>query len=495
MPAMMDPQDQGDSQPIAIVGISARFPAAGSKEEFWRNQRAGRNCIGEVPPERWRWQDVFGDPLRERAKTSSKWGGFLSGLDLFDPAAFGISPYEAELIDPQHRLFLKACWEAILDAGYPPARFARSDLGVFVGVQFQEYQQLLLHAGILRAQVSTGNAKTMLPNRVSFLLDVNGPSVAVDTACSSSLVAIHQAVQAIRRGECSAALAGGANIMLVPDVHIMGSQMGILSPTGQSRCLDAAADGYVRGEGVAALLLKPCRAAERDGDPIYALIRGSAVSHGGHSISLASPRSDTQALVMRRALADARVAAGDIGYVELHATGTTVGDPVEVNAVKQVFAGAPADAARPSCALASVKANIGHLEAAAGVAGVINAALAIAHRWLPGMSTFRRQNPEIDLTGTGFYVHHEGGPWVPPRGATRRAIVNSYGFGGALASLVLEEHHPAGGGETHDTDEARVIPLSVSSEPLLRGYCGDLKIALVADTTRSGDRVHRAPHL
>jgi acyl transferase domain-containing protein/acyl carrier protein len=465
----------GAQRPLAVIGMAARFPGAASAEQFWSNQRAIRSCFSEVPKDRWRWQDYFGDPAKDGAKTNSPWGAFLSDLDQFDPLAFGISPGEAELMDPQHRLFLKATWEAIGDAGYSPASLRGRRIGVFAGVQFQEYQQLLLRAGLESAWTCTGNAQTMLANRVSYLLDLHGPSESIDTACSSSLVAIHHAARAVLDGECEMAIAGGVNVFLVPDVFIMGSQLGVLSTSGVCRPLDADADGYVRGEGAGVVFLKPLEAAERDGDHVRAILKGSAMNHGGRAASLTAPRANAQADVMARAIERSGVRPEEVSYVEMHATGTRAGDPSEFQGVVDALRVREVSSS-PSwaCGLGSIKSNIGHLEAAAGVAGVINTVLAIEDQWLPGMASFRRLNPAIALDGTPFFISNEGRPWITD--GLRCALVNSFGFGGANASVVVGEYQREGE-EPSPVDlpaEDVFLPLSAPSRRQLQAYGVDL---------------------
>lgn len=485
-----------DDRSVAIVGMGCQFPGAPDRHAFWVNQLALRNCVTEIPANRWNWKDFHGDPNREEAKTSSRWGAFLSEIDRFDPLQFEISPSEAEVMDPQHRLFIKVVWEAILDAGYRPASFAGTNGGVFVGVQFQEYQQLLLRDGVINARVCTGNAQTMLANRVSYLLDVTGPSQSIDTSCSSSLIALHHAVAAIRSGACNWAIAGGANLLLAPDVHIMGSQLGVLSPTGQCRPLDADANGYVRGEGVGAVMLKSAANAKRDGDHIYALIRGTASNHGGRSTSLTAPNPHAQAAVMRGALADARLTPDDISYVEMHATGTIVGDPVEYEAVKSALGcklnSSDQEGASYDCVLSSVKANIGHLEAASGIAGIINASLALHHQWIPGMSNFRRKNPKIDLDGTGFRINDFGCEWRKPHTTAdgrRAALVNSFGFGGSNCSVALQEYVDDGLEPTNAVGAPLLIPVSAATEGHLREYGARLAAAVETATRHQPSRI------
>ncbi|QGT80913.1 SDR family NAD(P)-dependent oxidoreductase [Pseudomonas coronafaciens pv. coronafaciens] len=430
---------------IAIIGLAARLPGADNVETFGQNQLQGRNCIVQIPADRWQWQDYEGDPRRQKGKTNARWGGFISGVDQFAPEFFGILPFEAELMDPQHRLFLKTAWEAVWNAGMEPTALAGQSVGVFVGMQFQDYQQLLLNQGRLDAQTCTGNAQTMLPNRLSYLLDINGPSQVIDTACSSSLVAVHAAVQALRNQDCEMAIVGGSNLMLTPDIHIMGSQLGVLSPTGQCRTLDAGADGYVRGEGVGVVVLKSLASARRDGDPVVGVIRGSAVNHGGKSASLTAPNQQAQSALMVRALDDAGLSSDAISYVEMHGTGTELGDPIEVEAITAAFR-ARGTQRLAACALGSAKSNIGHLEAAAGMAGLINVLMAMRSGQLPGMSSFKSLNPYIQL-GQTFEVQASTRAWADD-GQGRVALVNSFGFGGTNASVVVSEP-PRGYVPTH----------------------------------------------
>lgn len=489
LPARPMRHEDDTSHDIAIVGLSCRLPGAASKEQFWANQAARRNCIREVPKRRWDWQALFGDPLRENGRTDVRWGGFIDGEDQFAPEFFGISVYEAEQMDPQHRLFLKAAWEAIWDAGYDPAQFAGKPLGVFAGVQFQDYQKLLDQGGVLSAQACTGNAHAMLANRVSFLLDAHGPSEAIDTACSSSLVAIHNAVRAIRQGECDVAIAGGVNLLLTPDLFIMGRQLGVLSPTGQCRTFDAAADGYVRGEGVGALLLKPLRNAVEDRDHIYGVIKGTAVNHGGKAASLTAPNSRAHADLVMRALKDARMTPNDISYVEMHGTGTELGDPIELEGVKTAFRKLRAEGGLPAtaCAIGSVKTNIGHLEPAAGVAGVTNVVMAMANRTLPGLSNFRSLNPHLQLED-GFSIQSETTPWLAPAsGKSLAAVVNSFGFGGANACVVVAEHTAAH--REPAAAERLFVPVAASNAELMKIHADELADAVGLLEGRGGDEL------
>ena len=269
-------------QDIAIIGMSGRFPDSRHLSDFWKNLIEGHDCISEVPKDRWSWEEYFGDPQGDENKTDSKWGGFLEDIQSFDAGFFAISPREAELMDPQQRLLLEEAWHAIEDAGYPPSSLSGTKTGVFIGVCNDDYTELVLKSGVrLDAYASTGSYFSLIPNRLSYFLNIHGPSVAVDTACSSSLVAIHQAIQAIDNQDCDMALAGGVNICCTPRKHISFSHAGMLSKDGRCKTFDKKANGYVRGEGIGIIFLKPLKKAREDKDHIYGIIKGSAVNHGG----------------------------------------------------------------------------------------------------------------------------------------------------------------------------------------------------------------------
>lgn len=484
-PAELERADKLD-RAVAVVGLAARLPGARSKEEFWQNQLKKANCIVEVPDDRWKWNEFEGNPRRDVGKTNSKWGGFITDIDQFSPGEFGISQYEAELMDPQHRLFLKTAWEAIWDAGYHPSSLNGRSVGVFVGVQFQEYQDLLVKAGLLLGQTCTGNAHAMLPNRLSYILNLRGPSEAVDTACSSSFVALHNAVRALQSGDCESAIVGGVNLMLTPDLHIMGSELGVLSPTGQCRTLDAEADGYVRSEGVVAVLLKPLASALAQRDHIYGIIRGTAVNHGGKATSLTAPNVQAQSELMISAIRSAAVRVDEISYVELHGTGTELGDPIEVEAVKKAFQhlqGKEEASVETGCSLGSVKANIGHLEAAAGVSGLVNVLMAMKHQTLPGLSNFVRKNDYIELRSAGFSIQSDTAPWIS-KSLHRTAVINSFGFGGTNASVVVTEAVVRERVRNALPGDV-LVPIAAANRELLRAYANSISRAL--DAIESGE--------
>ncbi|MEV4738947.1 SDR family NAD(P)-dependent oxidoreductase [Streptomyces sp. NPDC049555] len=422
---------------VAIVGMAGSFPGSPDLEAFWANLADGRDLITETPADRWDWQEIS-----RRFGGTARWGGFLSDVDRFDARFFKLSPAEAEVMDPQHRLFLEHTWAALEDAGCRPDRLAGRRVCVFAGVQFNDYETMVLQGEQVNAHAGTGLARTMLANRISYLLDLRGPSESIDTACSSSLVALHRAVRALRSGESELAIAGGVSLVLSPQTVVAGNQLGVLSPDGRCKALDARADGYVKGEGVGVVVLKPLARALADGDRVHAVIRGSAVNHGGHASSLTAPNPLAQADLLVDAYRDARVPVETLSYVELHGTGTALGDPVEIDGLiraHRTLAGGPATA----CGIGTVKSNIGHLEPAAGIASVIKVVLAMRHRTLPPTLHLQRLNPLIDLTGTPFLPVQEATEWAPADAAGTplplRAGVSSFGFGGVNAHVVLEE--------------------------------------------------------
>ncbi|WP_438018420.1 SDR family NAD(P)-dependent oxidoreductase [Sorangium sp. So ce315] len=439
-------------EPIAIVGMSGRFPGSASVRELWENVAANRDLISEVPADRWDWRQVYGDPKADPGKTRVKTGGFMADVDCFDPLFFGISPFEAQGMDPQQRLLIQAFWACIEDAGHRPGTLAGTSTGVFVGITTADYKDLFHRQRVLGISHSQGAYlfHFMAANRVSYLLNLHGPSEAIDTACSSSLVALHRAVGCLRSGECEAALVGGVNVIVTPDITVGASHAGMLSEDGRCKTFDRGADGYGRGEGVVALLLKPLGKAEADGDPIYGLIRGSAENHGGKATSATAPNPVAQQALLVAAYRSAAVDVRTVGYIETHGTGTVLGDPIEVNALKGAFAelcaaqGSTAPV-EPHCGLGSLKTNIGHLEAAAGLAGVAKVLMMLRQGKIPGNLHLKEPNPYLQIEGSPFYLVRETRDWPEVRDAQgrpvpRRAGVSSFGVGGANAHVVLEEY-------------------------------------------------------
>ncbi|MFP5391495.1 MAG: SDR family NAD(P)-dependent oxidoreductase, partial [Gammaproteobacteria bacterium] len=448
MPAVSKPAAAASG--IAIVGVSGRFPQARDLDTFWDNLAAGRDCITEVPGERWDWRALFGNPHTDPYKTDVRWGGFIDGIAEFDPLFFGISPREAELMDPQQRLLMQHVWHAIEDAGYSPHSLSGTRTGVFLATANSGYTSLLTAAGNpIEGSTITGMVPSVAPNRISFLLNLHGPSEPVETACSSSLVAIHRAMLAIEAGTCDMAIVGGVNTIVTPEGHIGFRKAGMLCEDGRCKTFSRHANGYVRGEGVGVLVLKKLQDAEQARDHIYAVVKASAENHGGRATSLTAPNPKAQAELIKTAFTQAGIDPRSVGYIEAHGTGTELGDPIEVNGLKSAFAdlyqAAGVAPAGQHCALGSVKSNIGHLELAAGVAGVIKVLMQLKHKTLAPSLHCEEVNPYVQLDGSPFYLVRETRPWDAPRDEQghelpRRAGVSSFGFGGANAHVVLEEY-------------------------------------------------------
>ncbi|HEY9088384.1 MAG TPA: type I polyketide synthase [Anaerolineaceae bacterium] len=428
-----------NSEPIAVVGMSCRFPGgANSVDAYWKLLRAGTDAIGEIPADRWDINALY-DPAPETpGKMTTRWGGFLDYMpDTFDAAFFGLSPREATRMDPQQRLVLEVAYEALEDAGQTRDTLSGTATGVFIASYHNDYASILnKNWDQIDAYSSTGTAHSIVANRLSYLLNLNGPSLSVDTACSSSLVAAHLACQSLRSGESDLAVAGGVSLMFTPEVTISLSKWGFMAADGRCKAFDSRADGFVRGEGCGMIVLKRLSDALADGDRIYALIRGTAVNQDGRSTVLTAPNGLAQQAVIRKAIENAHVHPADVGYIEAHGTGTSLGDPIEVDALTAVY-GQPR-AAGNDCVLTSVKTNIGHLEAAAGVAGLIKVVLSMRHGLIPRHLHFRQLNPHISLEGTPFVIPVEEYPW-PAGQRARLAGVSSFGFGGTNAHLILEE--------------------------------------------------------
>jgi acyl transferase domain-containing protein/acyl carrier protein len=456
------------NEPIAIIGIGSRFPGANDPAAFWQLLRDGVDAIREVPADRFD-QHAFYDPdPATPGKMNTRWGGFLEQVDRFDPNFFGISPREALRMDPQQRLLLEVTWEALQDAGQVPERLVGTQTGVFIGIATNDYGRLQWNdLEQIDAYAGTGNALSIAANRISYLFDFRGPSLAIDTACSSSLVAVHLACSSLRNGESTLALAGGVNLILSPAIAINFTKAGAMAPDGRCKAFDARANGYVRSEGAGVVVLKPLTKAVADGDPIYAVIRGSAVNQDGRSNGLMAPNPLAQEAVLREAYRQAAVSPGDVQYIEAHGTGTFLGDPIEAKALGTVL-GVERPPGRP-CGLGSVKTNLGHLEAAAGIAGLIKVALALRHREIPPSLHFGNPNPHIPFTELPLRVQTALSPW-PTEPGPALAGVSSFGFGGTNVHVVLEEAPAA----TTRIPEAKrksgvhLLPLSARSPEALQ---------------------------
>lgn len=431
---------------IAVIGISGVMPKSRNMNEFWNNLERENNLVSIIPDNRWDHELVNNIKGKKVNKTISKWGSFIDDVDKFDREFFNINPREAALMDPQQRLFMQTVWSTVEDSGYKMSDFAGSKTGLFVGVSTSDYGDILHDNQIdIEAYSSTGMSHCILANRISYLFDWNGPSEPIDTACSSSLVAVHRGVESIRNGDCDQAVVGGVNVMISPTLHISFSKAGMLSPDGRCKTFDKGANGYVRGEGVGAILLKSLKKAEEDGDYIYGVIKGTAINHGGKVSSLTVPNPNLQAKVLKSAYKKAGVRPENISYIEAHGTGTNLGDPVEINALKLAFKEMYEDENTSQdehnyCGIGTVKTNIGHLEAAAGIAGVLKVILSLKAKKLPGIVNFNELNPYIDLENSPFYIVEKTKEWKKINGCNRIAGVSSFGFGGANAHVVIEEY-------------------------------------------------------
>ncbi|HET7695301.1 MAG TPA: SDR family NAD(P)-dependent oxidoreductase [Vicinamibacterales bacterium] len=434
--ARLDDVQRERTEPIAIVGLAGRFPGAPDTDRLWDLLRDGRVGIVDVPADRWDVAAYFDPDPEAPGKMYTYRGGFLSDVDRFDPHFFGISPREAVSMDPQQRLLLETAWRALEDAAISPGSLSGSQTGVFVGLSNIDYYRMAFtDPQAVDAYFGSGTSGSVAAGRISYVLGLRGPSLAVDTACSSSLVAVHLACQSLRNQECGVALAGGVNLILSPDINIACSKAKMMSPDGLCKTFDARADGYVRSEGCAVVVLKRLSDAERDGDRILAVIRGSAVNQDGRSSGLTVPNGPAQEAVIRRALDIAGVQPSEVAYVEAHGTGTSLGDPIEVRALGRVMAdrgvgGGPV-------AIGSIKANIGHLEAAAGIAGLAKVVLALRHETIPAHPNLGERNPHIEWSSLPVEVLTAPRSW-PAASGRRLAGVSSFGFSGTNAHLVVE---------------------------------------------------------
>ncbi|MES9536981.1 SDR family NAD(P)-dependent oxidoreductase [Actinomadura sp. NPDC000600] len=483
-------RDVGD-EPIAVVGVGLRFPG-GDRDltgpgDYWRFLTGRGDAIREVPDGRWDAFDDGSPEVGDLLESTTRLGGFLRDVSEFDAQFFGITPREAAVMDPQQRLVLEVAWEAFEHAGIGPASLRGSRTGVFVGVSAPEYAAFTASdLASLEPFTATGAALSIIANRLSYLLDLRGPSMIVDTACSSSLVSTHLAVQALRRGEADVALAGGVNLLLSPTVTMTFDLAGGTAADGHCKAFDASADGMVRAEGCGAVVLKRLSDAVRDGDRVLAVIRGSGVNSDGRSNGLVAPNSDAQRALLRDVYASAGVDTREVDYVEAHGTGTFLGDPIEAKAVGEVL-GAGREAGEPLL-LGSAKSNLGHMESAAGIAGLIKTVLALHHRVIPPSAHYKEPNPHIPFDELRLEVVAEETPW-PERGRPARAGVSGFGFGGTNAHVVLEEA-PAQETSAHPA-VVRTFPLSDTSDDRIRDHAAllaewlpnqDVKLADVART-------------
>ncbi|MCH7410672.1 AMP-binding protein [Belliella sp. DSM 111904] len=425
--------------PVVVVGMACRFPAgANTPEQFWEQLIQGVDCITEIPKNRWD-NDIFYDPKTAvPGRMNTKWSGLTDNIDQFDTAHFGISPYEAPEIDPQQRMLLETSWRLLENTGWRKEDLKNSNTGVFIGIANNDYLYMKIKLtpdmNGFNAYSGLGNSNSIAANRLSYFYDLKGPSMAIDTACSSSLTAFHLGVQAIQKGDCSQAIVGGVNAILSPGTTITLSQFGMMSPEGKCKTFDSSADGYVRSEGCGLVMLKRHSEAIRDGDHILAIVKGSSIGQDGHSMGITYPNGAAQHRLISQTLGDAGLYGSQINYLEAHGTGTPTGDPVEMEQLGFLYG----NQSKNKCYVGSVKANIGHLETAAGIAGVIKVLLMMQHKQIPPQIHLNNINPRIHLENTRLDIPIKKQNWEPTD-EKRRAAISSFGFGGSLAHLILEE--------------------------------------------------------
>ena len=491
----LENMESRQKEPIAIIGMGMRYPGdVRDSDSFWRLLEEGIDAIQEVPADRWDI-DSFYDPDTEKpGKMATRFGGFINGIDQFDPAFFGISPREAESLDPQQRLLLEVAWESLENACEAPDHLFDSQTGVFIGISNSDYFRLMV-ADLEKIDTysTTGTALSIAAGRLSYFLGLHGPNMAIDTACSSSLVALHLAVRSLRSGECNLALAGGVSLMLSPDLTINFSKAQMMAADGRCKTFDARADGYVRGEGCGMVVLKRLSAAQAAGDRILAVIRGSAINQDGRSGGITAPNGPAQEAVIAQALADGEVDPLEVSYVEAHGTGTSLGDPIEVHTLVSALC-RQRPASRP-LALGSVKTNFGHLEAAAGIAGLMKVVLSLQHRQIPAHLHLASLNPHISLNGAPIVIHTQKTAWEN-EGRSLVAGVSAFGLSGTNCHIVLQEapavESPApdiqGLGDQIVERTQQILTLSARSEGALRSLAGRYEQLL----TNQDDRVNLA---
>jgi acyl transferase domain-containing protein/acyl carrier protein len=465
MQAKLETNEQAKTEPIAIIGMGCRFPSANDPEAYWQMLRNGVDAMREVPSDRWDINAYYDSDPDAPKKMYVRKAGFLDQVDQFDPQFFGIAPREAVNMDPQQRLLLEVSWEALENAGIAPDKIVGTQAGVFVGIMNLDYFQLASTPNLVDAHTVTGNAFSVTSGRLSYSLGLQGPSMALDTACSSSLVGVHYACQSLRTRECNLAIAAGVNLIITPTVMINECRAKMLAADGHCKTFDASADGYARGEGCGVLVLKRLSDAIADGDNILALIRGSAVNQDGRSGGLTVPNGPAQQAVIRTALANAGVKPGQVSYVEAHGTGTSLGDPIELRALAAVLGqGRSQD---QSLLVGSVKTNMGHLEAAAGVAGLIKLVLALQHKEIPPHLHLKNPNPHIPWAELPIKITTELTPWTPVNG-TRIAGLSSFGFSGTNAHIVVEEAPARQNQSVKQERPLHLLSLSAKTEEALQ---------------------------
>lgn len=480
---------------IAIIGMAGRYPKADNLNQFWENLKAGRDCIQEIPASRWDWHKLDKMQL-PNGKNVSKWGGFIEDADCFDPAFFRISPREAIILDPQERLFLQTCWETMEDAGYTPdtlvkprGRYQRRPVGVFVGVMHKDYTLVGAEVAARGKPFPLSLNYAPIANRVSYFCNFHGPSLAIDTVCSSSLTALHMAIQSLRLGDCEVALAGGVNLSLHPHKYMTYGMADMHSSDGFCHSFGQGGDGYVSGEGVGAVLLKPLAHAISDGDHIYAVIKGSTINHVGTVSGITVPSPVAQADLIEACLRQSGIHPRSIGCIEAHGTGTPLGDPIELQGLQKAFQSYTRD--KQFCAVGSVKSNIGHAESAAGISGLHKLVLQLYHKTLVSSLHSQRLNPYIDFDSSPFYVSRKTEVWPQPQVTEnghpvrypRRAGITSLGASGSNAHILLEEYGFDGNCQLPALSAGImepfvIVPLSARKKDRLHAYVDKLRLHL-----------------
>ncbi|MCP3924585.1 MAG: SDR family NAD(P)-dependent oxidoreductase [Desulfobacterales bacterium] len=468
-----------NSNDIAVIGMDGNFAEASNLKQFWNNLCDKKDLMKEIPLDHWDYRPWYNENSSTNNMTYCKWGSFIDDVDKFDAAFFNISPREAEWMDPQLRLLLQSIYATGEDAGYIN-QLRSTNTGVFVGVCFQDYAGKIAEMNFpVDPYTGSGNASTVIANRVSFIFDFTGPSIAVDTACSSSLVALHNACQALQNEECDMAFVGGVNLLLSSVHYRYFSSIGALSPTGRCHTFDEVADGYTPGECIASILLKPLDHAKKDGDQIYAIIKGSSALHGGHTPSFTAPSVAGEENVIVKAWEAAGIHPETIGYIEAHGTGTKLGDPIEINSLKNAFKRFTKK--EQFCAIGSAKANIGHAEGAAGIVGLLKVILQMKHQQIPALPFFKTLNPYIQLDKSPLYINSEHEEWKSPEGVPRRAGISSFGFSGAYAHVVVEEYiseNPVQHQIPVTNENPALIVLSAKNEDRLKNQAKQLLEAI-----------------
>ncbi len=484
-------EKQQENMDIAIVGVSGRYPGARNLREYWENLKSGVDSITEIPKERWDHSLYFDEDKNKAGKTYSKWGGFIDGVDQFDPRFFSISPREAETLDPQEKLFLQCVYETLEDAGHTRESLSESikgNVGVFLGTMYTEYQLYGVQETLMGRPIALAGSPASIANRISYFCNFHGPSIAVDTMCSSSLTTIHLACQAIQNGDCQAAIAGGVNVSIHPNKYLLLAQGKFASSKGRCESFGLGGDGYVPGEGVGAIMLKPLSKAIEDRDQIYGVIKASALNHGGRTNGYTVPNPNAQAGVIAKAIKVAGINPRIISYIEAHGTGTSLGDPIEIAGLTKTFNEYTKD--KQYCAIGSAKSNIGHCEGAAGIAGVTKILLQMKYRQLVPSLHSKTLNPNIDFSSTPFVVQQQLSEWKRPvvniDGSTkeypRTAGISAFGAGGANAHIIIQEYTGVNKNTsdklTIDDNNPAVIVMSARNEARLKEQAQQLITAI-----------------